>query len=327
MRPKDDLIVAEPAVTPSDEEAPPVPRRHPLRWFAALVILFLFFRVCQALASSQNMNWPTVGHYLFNSFILEGLLRTIELTAISMAIAIVIGVLVAIMRLSSNPVLSSVSWFYVWFLRATPVLVQLLFWFFIAAVFPRVGIGIPYGPTWLSADTNTVIGQFTAAILGLGLSEAAYVAEIVRAGILSVDEGQSEAARSLGMSEAQVLRKIVLPQAMRFIVPPTGNETISMLKMTSLVLVIGLPDLLTSSEIIYSRNFLQIPLLTVACFWYLVVTSALTIAQHFVEAHYGRGSAKNARRTPSLLDVGAQIRLLRSRPWRNLGGSRSGATV
>ena len=155
---------------------------------------------------------------------------TLELTVIAMAIGIVLGVVLAVMRLSLNPLVSSASWFYIWFFRGTPVLVQLLFWQFISALYPSISLGIPFGPTLVHGDANTLITPFTAAILGLGLNEGAYMAEIVRAGIISVDEGQTEAAQALGMSRLQTMRRIVLPQAMRVIIPPTGNETISMLK-------------------------------------------------------------------------------------------------
>lgn len=264
-------------------------QRHPARWVSAAAVLFLMFMFVQSVVTNKNMRWDVVGQYLFNHSVLAGLLITIKLTVVSMALGIVGGVILAIMRLSPNPVLSTTSALYIWFLRATPLLVQLLFFYFLAALFPRLGLGIPYGPTFVSGSTNVLITQFVAAVLAFGLNEAAYMAEIVRAGIISVDAGQSEAAAAVGLSRGQTLRRIVLPQAMRVVIPPTTNNTISLLKTTSLVLLIAIPDLLTSVQLIYSRNFLQIPLLTVACVWYLAVTTVLTVIQYYIERHFGRG--------------------------------------
>jgi polar amino acid transport system permease protein len=242
------------------------------------------------------------------------LILTLELTVIAMVIGIALGVVLAVMRLSSNPMVSGVSWLYVWFVRGTPVLVQLLFWSFISALYPHVSLGVPFGgPEILGGSANTVITPIVAAILGLGLNEGAYMAEIVRAGILSVDEGQEEAAQALGMTRLQTLRRIVLPQAMRVIIPPTGNETISMLKTTSLVSVIAVTDLLYAVQLIYSQSFQQIPLLIVACIWYLVFTTLLSIGQYFIERHYGRGS-RRARRQGLLERLWSTIAIRRSRP-------------
>jgi polar amino acid transport system permease protein len=212
-----------------------------------------------------------------------------------MAIGIVLGVVLALMRLSPNPVLASAAWSFIWLFRGTPVLVQLLFWNFIAALYPEITLGIPFGPDLVHADANVLITPFVAAILGLGLNEAAYMAEIVRAGIISVDEGQSDAARALGMRRLQIMRRIVLPQAMRVIVPPTGNEAISMLKTTSLVSVLAYTELLYSVQLIYAANYQQIPLLVVASIWYLVATTVLSIGQHFLERRFGRGTDRGSR--------------------------------
>ncbi|MGZ4293947.1 MAG: amino acid ABC transporter permease, partial [Solirubrobacteraceae bacterium] len=219
---------------------------------------------------------------------------TIELTVISMVIGILLGVALAVMRLSPNPVVKSGSWLYIFFFRGTPVLVQLLFWGFIAALFKKIDIGVPFGgPNLIHANSNTLITPFVAAILGLGLNEGAYMAEIVRAGIISVDEGQTQASQSLGMSRLQTLRLIVIPQAMRVIIPPTGNETISMLKNTSLVLVLGsVVDLLFATQQIYAATYQTIPLLIVASIWYLVMTSVLYVGQYFVERRFGRGFSR-----------------------------------
>ena len=266
-----------------------VPVRHPGRWLAGAVILVLAAMLAHSLVTNENFHWDIVGKYLTTASVLNGLKNTLILTLLAMLIGIVGGILLAVMRLSANPLLSWTAAAYIWLFRGTPVITQLLFWFFLAALYPRLGLGIPFGPTFLSVDTNSLIAPFTAALLGLGLNEAAYMAEIVRGGILSVDHGQTEAAEALGMSRAKILRRIVLPQAMRVIIPPTGNETISMLKTTSLVIVIAYFELMTAVQQIYSRNFQTIPLLIVAAIWYLLLTSILTVIQGFIERRFARG--------------------------------------
>src|SRR5712691_145376 len=245
------------------ERVKAVPVRHPGRWLATAAVLIVAVALLRSAVTNPRFDWGLVGHYFLSSDVLRGLVVTLEITAISMVIGIVLGVVLAVMRLSPNPLVSGASWFYIWFFRGTPVLVQLLFWNFISALYPKVSIGIPFGPAFFSLDANTLITPFVAAILGLGLNEGAYMAEIVRAGILSVDEGQTDAAHALGMTRLQTMRKIVLPQAMRVIIPPTGNETISMLKTSSLVSVIAYQELLYSVQLIYAVNYLTIPLLIV----------------------------------------------------------------
>jgi polar amino acid transport system permease protein len=276
-----------------------VPVRHTGRWVAGAVVLFLVVVAVHSVATNPRFGWGSVGDYLFDGRILRGLVLTLELTVIAMAVGIALGVVLAVMRLSPNPLVSAASSFYIWIFRGTPVLVQILFWSFISALYPRISLGVPFGgPELLSGDANTIITPFVAAILALGLNEGAYMAEIVRAGILSVDEGQSEAAHALGMTRLQTMRRIVLPQAMRVIVPPTGNETISMLKTTSLVSVIATQELLYSAQLIYAVNYRQIPLLLVVSIWYLAVTTVLSIGQYYVERRFGRGSARQAPMTP-----------------------------
>ncbi|WP_326688640.1 MULTISPECIES: amino acid ABC transporter permease [unclassified Streptomyces] len=275
-----------------------VPLRRPGLRIAALALLFLLVFLLEGWITNPRMRWGTVGEFLFSPVIMEGLRTTLLLTALAMTIGIVGGVLLAVLRMSANPILANLSWCYIWVFRGTPLLVQLLFWYFLSAIVPKVGLGIPWGPTFIEADTNTLITQMAAAVLGLGLHEAAYMAEIVRAGISSVDDGQNEAAAALGMSRAQTLRRIVLPQALRIIIPPTGNQAISMLKTTSLVFAIAVPELLTSIQGIYSRNFQQVPLLVVACFWYLVATSVLNVGQYYLERRYGRGAGRALPPTP-----------------------------
>ena len=275
-----------------------VPIRHTGRWVAAAIVLVLAVTVVHSIATNPRFEWGLVRHYFFSAPVLHGLRITLELTVIAMAVGIALGVVLAVMRLSPNPLVSAASWFYIWLFRGTPVLVQLLFWQFISALYPRISLGIPFGPELVHGDANTLITPFTAAILGLGLNEGAYMAEIVRAGIISVDEGQTDAAQALGMTRLQTMRRIVLPQAMRVIIPPTGNETISMLKTSSLVSVIAYAELLYSVQLIYSVNFKQIPLLLVASIWYLIFTSILSVGQYYIERHFGRGSSRNAPMTP-----------------------------
>jgi polar amino acid transport system permease protein len=276
------------------EEIKAVPVRHPGRWIAAAIVLVLAASIAYSIVTNKNFQWHIVGQYLFDHRILHGVVVTIELTVIAMVIGIVLGVVLAVMRLSPNPVVKTGSWFYIFLFRGTPVLVQLLLWGFIAALFKKIDIGVPFGgPNLIHADANSLITPFVAAILGLGLNEGAYMAEIVRAGIISVDEGQTEAASSLGLTRLPIMRHIVLPQAMRVIIPPTGNETISMLKLTSLVVVLGgVFDLLFETQQIYAANFKPIPLLIVASIWYLALTSVLYVGQYFIERRYGRGFSR-----------------------------------
>jgi polar amino acid transport system permease protein len=275
------------------EEIRAVPVRRPGRWVAAAIIVVLAVSIGHSVATNPRFEWHVVGSYLFDHRILEGLRVTLELTVIAMAIGVVLGVLLAILRLSPNPLVSGASWLYIWFFRGTPVLVQIIFWYFISALYPKIDLGIPFGPAFIHGDANTLIKSFTAAILALGLNEGAYMAEIVRAGIISVEEGQSDAARSLGMTRLQTMRRIVLPQAMRVIIPPTGNETISMLKTTSLVSVIAVADLLYAAQSVYDVNFKTIPLLITVSIWYLAVTSLLYVGQYYLERHYGRGAVRD----------------------------------
>ena len=273
--------------------------RHPGRWVAGAVVLLLVAIVVYSVATNPRFGWGTFGDFFFDHRILHGVVVTIELTGISMAIGIVLGVLLAVMRLSPNPLVAASSWTYVWLFRGTPVLVQILFWSFISALYPRISFGVPFGgPELLHGSANAVITPFVAAILALGLNEGAYMAEIVRAGIISVDEGQTEAAHALGMTRLKTMRRIVLPQAMRVIIPPTGNETISMLKTTSLVSVIAYSELLYSAQLIYSVNYLQIPLLLVASAWYLIMTTVLSIGQYYIERRFSRGASRNLPDTP-----------------------------
>lgn len=279
------------------DEIKAVPVRHPGRWVAATVVAILLVALINSAATNSRFEWGVVGEYLFSSRILDGLVLTLELTVLAMAIGIALGVVLALMRLSPNALLSGASWFYIWLFRGTPILVQILIWNNIAALYPDIGLGIPFGPAFVHLDANVLITPFLAGVLALGLNEGAYMSEIVRAGIISVDEGQADAAHALGLTQMQTMRRIVLPQAMRVIIPPTGNETISMLKTSSLVSVIAVTELLYAAQLIYSVNYKVIPLLIVASIWYLAVTSVLSVGQYYLERYYGRGSRRQASLT------------------------------
>jgi polar amino acid transport system permease protein len=277
---------------PEDIQAVPV--RRPGRWIAAAIVLVIAASLVRSVITNSNFQWHVVGQYLFDHRIVHGVLVTLELTVISMVIGILLGVLMAVMRRSPNPVVSGASWLYIWFFRGTPLFVQLLFWGFFGALYKTIDIGVPFGPSFIHLNTNATITLFVAALLGFGLNEGAYMAEIVRAGIISVDEGQTEAAQSLGMGRIQIMRLIVLPQAMRVILPPTGNETISMLKNTSLAVAVGggVFELLTQAQHIYDATYQTIPLLIVACLWYLAMTSVAYVGQYFIERRFGRGFSR-----------------------------------
>ncbi len=272
-----------------------IPLRHYGRWISAVLLLLALAAGIWSVVHNSGFGWSVVGSYLTTSSVLSGLGVTMELTVVAMAIGIVGGIVLAVMRLSPNPIVGGSAWSFVWFFRGTPVLLQILFWYYIAALYPTLSIGIPFGPTFFHANANTLITKFVAGSLALGLNEAAYMSEIVRAGILSVDSGQHEAAHALGLTRAKTMRRIVLPQAMRIIIPPTGNEIISMLKTTALVSVIALSELLGAVQQIYARNYQTIPLLIVAAIWYLTVTSVLYVVQFFIERHFSRGQRATAR--------------------------------
>ena len=273
-----------------------VPRRRTGRWVAAAVVLLLAGMMLNSAARNPNFEWTVVGQYLFSPVILSGLGLTLWLTVVVMALGCVLGTLITLAQTSANPVLVGSATLYVWFFRGTPVLVQLIFWYNMAALYPEYAIGLPFMEPFLRGSVNSILTPLTAAILALGLNEAAYMAEIIRAGIQSVDEGQRDAARALGMRGTQALRRIILPQAMRAIIPPTGNQAISMLKGTSIVSIVALSDLLYSAQSVYSRTFQTIPLLLVASFWYLAATSVLSAVQSRIERHYGRSSRRDAGR-------------------------------
>ncbi|WP_307737555.1 ABC transporter permease subunit [uncultured Varibaculum sp.] len=268
----------------------PRPVFSPGRLVSAVVVLILAAMLVHGLVTNEKFRWDQVAIYIFHPTVLRGIMWTLILTVVSMLIGVILAVTMAIMRQSPNPIMKGVSWTYIWFFRGTPIYTQLLFWGMLPTLYSTLSLGVPFGPELLTFDTNTVISPAVAAILGLGLNEGAYLAEIVRSGLNAVDSGQEEAARALGMRRSQILRRIILPQAMRIIIPPTGNETISMLKTTSLVLAVPFTlEITFATQTIGQRLFLPIPLLLVAAIWYLTITSILMVIQNHIESYFGRG--------------------------------------
>jgi polar amino acid transport system permease protein len=261
-----------------------VPKRHIGRMVAAGIVLLLLGALVRAFSVGQ-IEWSYVRDFLFAPVILQGLVNTLVMTVAAMAIGIVLGVVVAVMRISGNPVLSWIAIGYLWIFRGAPALLQLMIWFNLALIFPTIGI-----PGLFEFRTVDVMTPFVAAMLGLGIQQGAYTSEVARSGLLSVDSGQYEAARTIGMTQMQMLRRIILPQAMRVMVPPVGNEVIGMVKLTSLASVIQFSEILHNAQIIYYANTRVLELLLVASFWYLVVVSVLSVIQQRIERHYGRGS-------------------------------------
>ncbi|GAA2214529.1 amino acid ABC transporter permease [Nonomuraea monospora] len=276
-----------------DAARPPevVTARRPLRWVAAAAVLVVLAMAASALITNPAWEWDVVGQYLFAPSVVRSVLLTLELTALGIGLGFALGTVVALMRLSPNRLLSSVAFGYVWLFRSVPLILQLLFWYNLALLYPRLSVGVPFGPAFFDFGTMDLIGPLTAAVLGLALHQAAYAAEIVRGGLLSVDHGQREAAAALGLPPARQLFRIVLPQAMRTIVPNAGNEIIGLVKGTSVVYIMALPELFYQVQVIYNRNGRVMALLLVAAIWYLVLTTVLSVVQHYVERHYGKGRA------------------------------------
>ncbi|WP_350349363.1 amino acid ABC transporter permease [Agromyces sp. G08B096] len=264
--------------------------RHPWRVVVAVVLVALVAVFVIDAAQRPAFDWPAVGKYVFDQRITQAAGFTLLLTVLAMIIGIVLGIVLAVMRQSPNPVLKSVAWVYLWVFRGTPVYVQLVFWGLVATIYTSIDLGVPFMEPWVSFPTEAVLNAFWLAVIGLALNESAYMAEIVRAGLLSVDPGQHEAATALGMGWGKTMRRVVLPQAMRVIIPPTGNEVISMLKTTSLVS--GVPftlELYMRSRDISVEIFNPVPLLIVASLWYLAITSVLMVGQYFLEKRFSRG--------------------------------------
>lgn len=296
------------APIPSGDDQTPIPivkTFHWRRWIAGAIAIGLVGWLLLLIIANPNLEWDQVGHYLFDGLILQGVLVTIEISILATILGLVLGVVLAVMKLSHNPVLRWISIGYIWFFRGTPLLVQLIFWYNLAFLFPNLVLKIPFTQLGVMWDTNTVMTGFTAAMLGLGLNLAAYFAETVRAGIQAVDAGQTEAAYALGMTPAKRMRVIVLPQALRIIIPPTGNEFISMLKTTSLVYVVAGHDLMTNAAQIYKQNNLIIELLIVASLWYMLMTAIATFLQSRLERRFGQDAVQFVRRgrpAPKVID-------------------------
>jgi polar amino acid transport system permease protein len=267
----------------------------PIRWgqiaLAAISIAILAV-VAVTIAQSQHIQWSEIPTFLLDANILSGIRVTLELTAAAMLMGVVLGTLLAIMAVSDNIVLKTIAYGFVWCFRGVPLLVQVFFWFNIALFLPEIRLGT------FAVSTNAIVTTEVASLLALGLHEASHMAEIIRSGLLSVDSGQTEASFALGLTRAKALRRIILPQAIRVILPPTGNEAIGLLKASAAVSVIGMEDLLTQAQHIYSRNFLVIELLFVAAIWYLAMTTVATAGQFFLERHFGQGFARGGP-TPS----------------------------
>jgi polar amino acid transport system permease protein len=274
-----------------------IPLRHPGRWVAAMVIIALGLIALHSVATNERFHWSTYVAYLFDKRISEGAWVTLQITVLAMALAVILGVILAVMRMSPNPVLQSSALAYLWVFRGTPVYVQLVFWGLFASIYPTLTLGIPSVADFVQIDIQHLEAAFFFAVVGLGLNEAAYMAEIVRAGIGSVGEGQTEAATALGMPWSMSMRRIVLPQAMRVIIPPTGNELISMLKTTSLVIAVPVTvDLYSQASQIAGVNYRPVPLLLVASTWYLVITTVLMVGQYFLEKKFSKGASRTMSR-------------------------------
>ncbi|MFF1559702.1 amino acid ABC transporter permease [Streptomyces sp. NPDC058279] len=269
-----------------------IPVRHYGRWISGVIVVALLAWLVYAF-SQGNVIWATVGDKLFDPAVLSGLWNTVLISVAAMALGLVLGIVFAVMRLSNNPVTSAVSWLYIWFFRGTPVYVQLLVWFNLSLIFEYINLGPIY-----KNYTVAVMTPFMVALLGLGLNEGAYMAEIVRAGIQSVDEGQTEASHALGMPQTKTMRRIVLPQAMRVIIPPTGNEFINMLKTSSLVSAVQYTELLRASSNIGNTAGAIMEMLFVASIWYLALTSVFSVGQYYLERRFARGSTRSLPPTP-----------------------------
>ncbi|MFD8702960.1 amino acid ABC transporter permease [Kitasatospora sp. NPDC059648] len=281
-----------PPPTPAPE-ARIVARRKPAQWVAAAVALLLAAMAVSSVIRNKAFQWGVVADWFTARSVLDGLTLTLWLTAVTLALGFVFGTVLATMRLSANPVLRTLGWGYIWIFRSTPPLVQLLFFFNIGALYPTLGLGIPFGPEFVTVKTVNLIGPTLTAVIGLTLLETAYAAEVIRGGILSVDRGQLEAAAALGLGRWRVLRRIVVPQAMRAIVPTAGNMLIGALKGTSIVSVLAVSDLLYSVQLVYLQSYQVVPMLMVATLWYLVVTTVLSVGQYYVERHFARGATRD----------------------------------
>lgn len=276
-----------------------VPARHPWRWAGTAVVALVLAAVTWSLITNPRWEWGVVAQWFTAESVLRGLVETLKLTAIAGALGFLLGFVLALMRLSKSPLLSSVSWTFSWIFRSTPLLVQLLLWYNLGYLYEKISLGIPFTDVrFFEVETTTLMSQFAAAILGLGLHQAAYSAEIIRGGILSVDQGQLEAAAALGIPAWNRSTRIVLPQAMRAILPTAFNEIIGLVKGTSVVYVLAYSELFYTVQVIYNRTQQVLPLLLVATLWYVVITSVLSVVQYYVERHYAKGAVRTLPLTP-----------------------------
>ncbi|WP_079009038.1 amino acid ABC transporter permease [Streptomyces sp. XY431] len=289
-----------------------VPRRRTGQWVSAAVALLLFAMAANSLIHNRAFQWDVVAEWFTATSVMNGLTLTLWLTAVTLGLGFVLGTVLATMRLSANPVLRTLSWIYIWIFRSTPALVQLLLFFNIGALYPTLGLGIPFGPEFVTVRTVNLFGPTFTAVVGLTLLEAAYAAEVVRGGILSVDRGQLEAAAALGLGRWRVLRRIVVPQAMRSIVPTAGNMLISALKGTSIISVLAVSDLLYSVQLVYLQSYQVIPMLMVATLWYVVITTVLSVGQFYVERHFAKGATREGLPPTPLHRARAAYRRLRA---------------
>ncbi|MFF9149690.1 amino acid ABC transporter permease [Streptomyces sp. NPDC055051] len=269
-----------------------VPVRRPWRWVAVAATAVVLVQFGHGLVTNPGWEWDVFARYFATEAILHAVWVTLQLTLYGTVIGFALGVVLAFMRLSSSPFLRAVAFGYVWAFRSIPLIVQLLFWFNLAYLYEELSIGIPFGPGFVSFDTVGLVGAMSAAVLGLALHQAAYAAEIVRGGVLAVDGGQLEAAASLGIPRLRRLRRIVLPQAMRSILPNAANEIVSLFKGTSIVSVMAIGELFYQVQVVYGRTGRVVPLLMVATVWYVLLTTALSVVQHYVERHYAKGSTR-----------------------------------
>ncbi|WP_445270467.1 amino acid ABC transporter permease [Streptomyces sp. DSM 41634] len=292
------LVLTAPPVPPAPAERV-LPLRRPGRWIATAVVLVLASQAAHGLLTNPFYQWDRFAYWFVRPAILEGLLITLQVAAYSAVLGLAGGILLALGRLSANPVLRSVSWTYIWLLRSVPLIVVLLFLYNLSALYPTLSIGVPFGPAFFTFDESRLATDIVVAVVGLSLSEAAYAAEVVRAGVLSVDQGQHEAAAALGLPKRYQFARIVFPQALRSIVPAYVNQLIGLVKATSLVFYVSLLDLFGTVQSLgstYSGDV--VPLLLVATFWYVVLTSVLSVVQFYVERYYARGALRTVPPTP-----------------------------
>ncbi|MFT4228804.1 MAG: amino acid ABC transporter permease [Microbacterium sp.] len=293
-----------------------VPTRHWFRWTLSVLIIFVAAQFAWSLITNPKYEWGVFAQYFFSEPVLIGIGYTLSLTVISALIGFTLGTALALGRLSPSPLLNAVAWGYIWFFRSVPLVVQIIVWYNLGYLYPTLGLGTPFTDDFWIVEFPTVrlISAFAAAILGLGLHQAAYSAEIIRGGLLSVDPGQQEAAAALGIPARKRLFRIILPQAMRSIVPNATNEVIGLVKGASVVFVIAIPELFYAAQVIYNRNSRVIPLLLVAVVWYTIITTILSIAQYYIERHYSRGASRSLPPTPV-----QRARAWLAVQWRRLG--------